>query len=332
MLSLLRQPLPLISLLFLLSIFSFAFAISMGSINFSAQQIIHALSTNQSSITHTIIWELRVPRAYIAFVTGGLLSLAGVLMQVLLRNPLADPYILGVSGGASVAALMAMSAGLAGSWVSGSAFVGAFFSILLVFGLAHGQGSWNPTRLLLTGVVIAAGWGAVINFILSISPEKPLRGMLFWLMGDISNVSPSISSLLILFLGLIITFMLARQLNILSRGELQASSLGVSVKPLRMGLFLLASALTAFAVTQAGSVGFIGLIIPHMIRLISGSDHRLLIPASVLLGGSLLVISDTLARVIISPQQLPVGVITAFLGVPFFLFLLNRSMAATRHD
>jgi len=126
--------------------------------------------------------------------------------------------------------------------------------------------------------------------------------------------------------------MLARQLNILSRGELQASSLGVSVKPLRMGLFLLASALTAFAVTQAGSVGFIGLIIPHMIRLISGSDHRLLIPASVLLGGSLLVISDTLARVIISPQQLPVGVITAFLGVPFFLFLLNRSMAVTKHD
>ena len=330
--STLRKPFPLISLLFLLSLFSFAFAISMGSMHFSFQQLLSALSTNQDTIAHTIIWELRLPRAYIAFVTGGLLALAGVLMQVLLRNPLADPYILGVSGGASVAALFAMSAGLAGSWVSGSAFIGAFISIMLVFSLAHGKGNWNPTRLLLTGVVIAAGWGAAINFILSLSPEKPLRGMLFWLMGDISHISPSASSLLVLIIGLCITFLLARQLNILARGDLQAQSLGVSVKPLRMGLFLLASALTAFAVTQAGSVGFVGLIIPHMIRLISGSDHRLLIPASVLLGGSLLVFSDTLARTIIAPQQLPVGVITAFLGVPFFLFLLNRSMAGKYND
>ncbi|MCW9012979.1 MAG: iron ABC transporter permease [Gammaproteobacteria bacterium] len=326
-----RQPLNLIIILFLLSIASFAFAFSMGSIQLSLQQLIAALSTNESSIAHTIIWDLRAPRAYIAFVSGALLSLAGVLMQVLLRNPLADPYILGVSGGAAVAALLAMSAGLAGSWVSGSAFIGAFISILLVFGLAHGKGNWNPARLLLTGVVIAAGWGALINLILSISPDKPLRGMLFWIMGDIHNISPSIASLIVLLLGLMITFMLARQLNILSRGDMQAAALGISVKPLRMSLFLLASALTAFAVTQAGSVGFVGLIVPHMIRLIAGSDHRLLIPASVLLGGSLLVISDTLARVIIAPQQLPVGVITAFIGVPFFLFLLNRSMTGKHH-
>ncbi|MCW8853446.1 MAG: iron ABC transporter permease, partial [Gammaproteobacteria bacterium] len=270
-------------------------------------------------------WDLRAPRAYIAFVTGGLLSLAGVLMQVLLRNPLADPYILGVSGGASVATLIAMIIGISGSWLSGSAFIGALISILLVFGLSHGKGSWNPTRLLLTGVVIAAGWGATINFILSIAPEKPLRGMLFWLMGDISHITAEPSSLIALLIGLIISFVLARQLNILARGELQASALGISVTPLRISLFLLASLLTAFAVTQAGSIGFIGLIVPHMLRLISGSDHRVLIPASVLLGGSLLLISDTLARTIIAPQQLPVGVITAFIGVPFFLLLLNKS-------
>lgn len=325
-----HRPLTLIFILLLLSFFSFVFAFAVGSLSFSFNQLVDALSPNSQSIGHTIIWELRAPRAYIAFVTGGLLSLAGVLMQVLLRNPLADPYILGVSGGASVAALLAMSAGLAGSWVSGSAFSGALVSILLVFGLAHGRGHWSPTRLLLTGVVVAAGWGAAINFILSISPDKPLRGMLFWLMGDISNISPEIDGLLMLLFGLLLSFFLARSLNILSRGELQAAALGVSVKPLRIGLFFLASALTAFAVTQAGSVGFIGLIVPHMIRLISGSDHRLLLPASVLLGGSLLVISDTLARVIIAPQQLPVGVITAFIGVPFFLFLLNRSMAGQK--
>ncbi|VAW57959.1 Vitamin B12 ABC transporter, permease component BtuC [hydrothermal vent metagenome] len=323
-----HRPLNLIFILLLLSIASFAFAISMGSMQLSFTQLSQALFSNDSSIAHTIIWELRTPRAYIAFISGGLLSLAGVLMQVLLRNPLADPYILGVSGGASVAALLAMSTGLAGGWVSGSAFIGAFISISLVFGLAHARGSWNPTRLLLTGVVIAAGWGATINFILSISPEKQLKGMLFWLMGDISNITPDIAGLLVLLTGIIISFILARQLNVLSQGDLQASALGVSVKSLRMSLFLLASALTAVAVTQAGSIGFVGLVVPHIIRLISGSDHRLLIPASVLLGGSLLVISDTLARTIIAPQQLPVGVITAFLGVPFFLFLLNRSPRA----
>ena len=327
-----QRPLNLIIILFLLSIASFAFAFSMGSMHLSFQQLIHAASSNNNSIAHTIVWELRAPRAYIAYITGGLLSLAGVLMQVLLRNPLADPYILGVSGGASVAALLAMSAGLAGSWVSGSAFIGALLSITLVFSLAHAKGSWNPGRLLLTGVVIAAGWGAAINFILSISPESPLKGMLFWLMGDISNASPGINGLLVLLTGFIISFILARQLNVLSRGDLQASTLGVSIKPLRVTLFLLASALTAFAVTQAGSVGFVGLIVPHMVRLISGSGHRLLIPASILLGGSLLVISDTLARLIIAPQQLPVGVITAFLGVPFFLFLLNRSIAGQQYD
>jgi len=308
---------------------SFILAFSVGSMHISFQEILTSFSSSEDNISNTIIWELRAPRAYIAFVTGGLLSLAGVLMQVLLRNPLADPYILGVSGGASVAALIAMSSGLTGSLVSGSAFAGAFISILLVFGLSHGKGSWNPTRLLLTGVVIAAGWGAMINFILSLSPEKPLRGMLFWLMGDISHTSADIFHLIILLFGLLITFLLARQLNILSRGDLQASALGVSVKPLRISLFLLASLLTAIAVTQAGSVGFVGLVVPHMLRLISGSDHRLLIPASVLLGGSLLLISDTIARTIIAPQQLPVGVITAFIGVPFFLVLLSRNFGQT---
>ena len=315
----------LITVLLIISIISFLLAFSVGSISLSTEQIFNTLFSSDKSIAQTIIWELRAPRATIAFVTGALLSLAGLLMQVLLRNPLADPYILGISSGSSVAALSAMTLGLGGYWVSGSAFAGAFISMLLVFGLSHRNGNWNPSRLLLTGVVIAAGWGAMINFILSTSPDKPLRGMLFWLMGDINNITPEPASLVVLIAGFIITMLIARQLNILSRGDLQATALGVSVKPLRVSLFLLASCLTAFAVIQAGSVGFIGLIVPHMLRLVIGSDHRVLIPGSILLGGSLLLISDTLARTVIAPQQLPVGVITAFIGVPFFLYLLNKN-------
>lgn len=320
-----HKALPLLLALIALTALSFVFAFSVGSFYLTTSQIFDSLFNAKPDIASTIIWELRAPRAYIAFVTGGLLSLAGLLMQVLLRNPLADPYILGISSGSSVAALTAMALGLSGYWISGGAFIGALVSILLVFGLSHRNGNWNPSRLLLTGVVIAAGWGAVINFILSTSPDKPLRGMLFWLMGDINDITPEPASFVVLIAGFIITLLIARQLNILSRGDLQATALGVSVKPLRISLFLLASCLTAFAVIQAGSVGFIGLIVPHMLRLVIGSDHRILIPSSILLGGSLLLISDTLARTIIAPQQLPVGVITAFIGVPFFLYLLNKN-------
>lgn len=325
-----RKSFSVLILLTAISIGCFMLAFSVGSVSLSATELLATLLGSDKGIAETIVWDLRMPRAYIAFVTGGLLALAGLLMQVLLRNPLADPYILGVSSGASVFALSAMALGLSSFWMSASAFVGASFTILLVFGLAHRAGSWNPSRLLLTGVVIAAGWGAMINFILSISPDRPLRGMIFWLMGDINNISPSPVSLIVLLIGIVITLSMARTLNILSRGELQATALGVSVKPVRITLFILASCLTAFAVIQAGSVGFIGLIVPHMLRLMTGSDHRLLIPSSVLLGGSLLLISDTIARTIIAPQQLPVGVITAFIGVPFFLYLLNKNF--NRHS
>ncbi|RDH81724.1 MAG: ABC transporter permease [endosymbiont of Galathealinum brachiosum] len=323
-----RKPLTILFLLILLSIVSFLFALSVGSLSLSFNDILKTLMGDGSDITRTVIYELRLPRAYVAFITGALLSLAGMLMQVLLRNPLADPYILGVSGGASVGAILAIGAGLATGLVSASAFVGALISITLVFGLAHGRGSWNPSRLLLTGVVVASGWGATINFILSVSPDQSLKGMLFWLMGDLSYAhSEQLSNPvlpLVLIIGLALSLIMARSLNVLSRGEMQASVLGISLKPLRLSLFLLASALTAIAVTQAGSIGFVGLIIPHMMRLLISSDHRWLAPACVFAGGSLLLLSDTLARSIIAPQQLPVGVITAFIGVPLFLFLLSR--------
>jgi iron complex transport system permease protein len=277
------------------------------------------------SLDHQILLELRIPRMSTAFITGALLGIAGALMQVLLRNPLADPYILGVSGGASVAALLAITAGASGMMLSGSAFAGALLSTLLVFTLAHGRGNWDSTRLLLTGVVLAAGWGAVISLLLAISPGTQLHGMLFWLMGDLGfSRTPLVGSLVLLFL-LPVALAISPSLNLLARGELPAASLGVTVGRLRTTIYILASLATASAVTQAGNIGFVGLIAPHMLRLLGARDHRLLIPGVALLGGTLLLLADAISRLIIEPRQLPVGVLTALLGVPLFLLLLFRS-------
>ena len=319
------RPRPLFAALVLFAAASLLLALSVGSVHVGIPRLWAVLTGHDQGLSRAVVLDLRLPRAGAAFATGGLLALAGALMQVLLRNPLADPYILGVSGGAATAALGAMLLGLGAAWINAGAFAGALVSILLVFGLAHGTGSWTPTRLLLTGVVTAAGWGALISFLLAVSPNRDVRGMLFWLMGDLSNAGSPVISLAVLAAGVVLCLPLARSLNVLARGELQAGALGVEVASLRLAVYGLASLLTATAVTLAGSVGFVGLVVPHMLRLVSGNDHRTLLPASVLLGGSLLVIADTLARSLLAPQQLPVGVITALIGVPVFLYLLWRS-------
>ncbi|MFC1664940.1 FecCD family ABC transporter permease [Pseudomonadota bacterium] len=308
----------------LLAVVSLLIAVSAGSVFIDLDSLFDALWGTGTSLHYSIIWELRIPRAGTAFVVGGLLALAGTQMQVLLRNPLADPYILGVSGGAAVFALLAMMVGLTANWISLAAALGALLSISIVFGLAHGHGTWSSTRLLLTGVVVAAGWGAIISFILAVSPNSTLRGMLFWLMGDLRDTGPPLWSMVVLAAGLMISLSQARSINMLAYGDLQAQALGVSVGPLRLLLYFLASILTATAVSLAGSVGFVGLVVPHILRLLSGGDHRTLLFAATLLGGSLVVLADTLARTVIAPQQLPVGVVTAFIGVPVFLFLLYR--------
>jgi len=318
------RPLPLLSLLGVAALAALLAALLSGSIPVSAAQLWALLSGGETGITGHIITELRLPRALAAFAVGGMLALAGAQMQVLLGNPLADPYILGISGGAAIGALLALLAGAATLGVNAGALIGALGSMLLVFGLAHGRGAWTPTRLLLTGVVVAAGWGALISFLLVTAPQQNLPGMLFWLMGDLAHVDSVIPGLLVLALGLLISLPQARSLNLLARGELQAGALGVAVAPLRLQLYLSASLLTAAAVTLGGSIGFVGLVVPHMLRLLAGSDHRLLLPASVLGGGTLLLLADTLARTLFAPQQLPVGVLTAMLGVPLFLYLLQR--------
>ena len=289
----------LLLLLLFVTVLVIMLALLTGSVTISAGQLWHGIWSSDNSLQHSIVWELRWPRTLAAFVTGGLLALSGCLMQVLLRNPLADPYVLGISGGSSVAVLLAMMAGVGGSWLTGSALSGALLSMLLVFGLARGRGSWTPTRLLLTGIVIASGWSALISFLLAISPERQLRGMLFWLMGDLGHSRTGWQDIAVLLAGLVLALIVARALNLLSRGELVAASLGVEVVRLRWLLYVMASVMTASAVSLAGTVGFVGLVVPHMLRLLSGSDHRVLLPASILLGGSFLVLADTVARTVL---------------------------------
>ncbi len=312
-------------LLALASLAAMMLSVGVGSVSVAPGDVVAVILGEGSNLQQTLVLELRLPRTLSAFATGGLLAVAGALMQVLLRNPLADPYVLGLSGGAAVGALFAMLAGLGGLMISGSAFAGALLATLMVFGLAHGTGSWTPSRLLLTGVVVAAGWGAVITLMLAISPAQRLPGMLYWLMGDVSYARTPWPALAFLLLVCLLVVPLGRSLNVLARGPMQAAALGVAVRPLEWTIYILASLLTATAVTMAGSIGFVGLVVPHMLRLVLGNDQRLILPACALGGGTLLVLADTLARVVIAPEQLPVGVITALLGVPTFLYLLYRS-------
>jgi len=284
-----------------LSVASIALASATGSVNLDWGQWTTAL-TDPRSEHGELVWRLRIPRATAAWAVGALLSLSGCLMQVLLRNPLADPYILGVSGGASFATLLGMTLGVASAYLPALAWAGALASILIVFSLARGEGPWSGTRLLLTGVVTASGWAALISY----------------------SSLPSWALVTLAFIFLV-CFGMARSLNVLAMGETTARLLGEPTHKLLWLVYLLASILTATAVSIAGNIGFVGLIVPHLMRLIVGSDHRVLLPAAALFGGLFLVLSDTLARTVLAPRQLPVGVVTALLGVPLFLLLLNKA-------
>ena len=325
-----RRALLILAALIGVALGSMVLALVVGSIRIPVGDVFSSLFGEAGSLSGEVVTGLRLPRALAGFACGGLLALSGALLQVLLRNPLADPYILGISGGAGVGAILAILLGLGVAGINGASFIGALAAMLVVFGLAHGDGSWTQTRLLLTGVIVAAGCGAMVALILSIAPDHKLHGMLFWLMGDLSQAADPQLVLGVLAAVLIVCLPFARELNLLARGADMAQTLGVPVARLRRGVYLLAPLATAAAVTQAGAIGFIGLIVPHLVRLAAGNDQRLLLPASALAGGSLLVIADTLARTLVAPQQLPVGVLTALIGVPVFLFLLTRDSRTRR--
>jgi iron complex transport system permease protein len=327
------RALSLWTVLALVAVAAFALALATGSGALSAAEVWHALRAGD---THDpaglVVWQLRLPRAVAAASCGGLLALAGALMQVLLRNPLADPYVLGVSSGAAVGALATLAFGLGALAVQAGAFGGALATIAIVFALARhdlaqvaGRGALDPTpRLLLTGVVLGAGWAALITLMLSLAPEVRLRGMLFWLAGDLAGADGGTLALVTLAAALAAVWPLARSLNVLLRGPVVAAALGVHVVPLRRTVYLVASLATAIAVTTAGGIGFVGLVVPHALRLVIGNDQRVLLPACALGGAALLLVADTVARTVAAPQQIPVGVVTALLGVPTFLLLLAR--------
>ncbi len=310
--------------LLLLAAAALLLALVSGSADIGFTESLQALRGGGSDRVRSLVVELRLPRALTAFAVGGLLAIAGVLMQVLLRNPLAEPYILGSAGGAAVAALTAIILGAGSLLVDAAAFAGALGATLLGFSIARGTGSGAPARLLLTGVVLAAGFSAITTLLLALSPEENLRGMLFWLMGDLSFAFEPGRVLAVLAVLLVFGTLGARHLNVLSRGEVQAAVLGLPVTGFRYLGFTGASLATAIAVTSVGVVGFVGLVVPHLVRLAAGSDHRIVLPAAALGGGSLLVIADTLARTLLAPRQLPVGALTAAIGVPLFLVLMSR--------
>jgi len=308
-----------------LALLSIAASCLTGSVGFSPAELWQG---GAGSLAASVL-ELRLNRALSAFAVGAMLSLAGVMMQALLRNPLADPYVLGVSGGAAVGALAVMLFFGAAWMVDLAAFAGALLVALLLFVLARRDlrgaiGDGSNSLLLLTGVVIASGCGALITLMLSLAPDGRLRSMVFWLIGDLSASEPRPLLWLVLVAGLVFAVGSARSVNLMALHADAAATLGVRVGALRKALFFTAALLTAAAVSSAGSIGFVGLIVPHACRFALGPDHRLLLPAATLAGGSFLVLADTLARVLLAPQQLPVGVITALIGVPVFLVQLHH--------
>ena len=274
-----------------------------------------------------IVGQLRLPRLLLASLAGASLSLSGVVFQGILRNPLAEPFILGVSGGAATGAVLALTLGLSSLWgISLPAFVGALATMVMVLAIANRRGGMDTASIVLTGVMINAFFTAVIMFIISTTTDQKLHSILFWLYGDLAGATMTQAALLapVLAVAGAILWRFARHLNLLNAGDIAAASLGVEVRRTKFILLSTASLLVGVAVSLTGLIGFVGLMAPHLLRMAVGHDHRLLLPGSVLFGAAFLCLADTVARTIISPSSLPVGVVTAMLGAPFFLMLMAR--------
>jgi iron complex transport system permease protein len=303
-------------LLVIASLASVALALSIGSV---------------SNADAAIIYQLRLPRVLAAFAVGGLLAMSGSLLQVLTRNPLAEPSVLGVSGGASVGALAVLLMGGAGTiWVAGGAWVGAIVVMLLLWLLVGGY-SAHPSRMLLAGVMIATACGAISTLMITFASNVAMPGMIHWLMGDLDSVISleAVGAILGVWISvLIVVWKLSPKIHLLQLGTDKALTLGVDVSYVQWMMVLLSALSAAAAVSIAGSIGFVGLLVPHLLRACiikkHGPDQKFLLPASALLGGTFLVLADMFARTIIAPSQLPVGIITALIGVPSFLWILSR--------
>lgn len=318
----------------LLLVLSVLAGLRFGTVPLSTGQIVDVLLGRGDEIPRDILLEFRLPRVFLALIVGGGLAVAGATFQALLRNPLAEPYILGVSGGASVGAVAVLAFGLAsaGSWVLPlAAFGGALLAITLVFGVAGSTGRAMDVRvLLLAGVVIAAFFGACIALILALSPARTVQSAVIWMMGSLAGAEWRSVTLATAYTlpATAVLFVHARALNLMAIGEETAAYLGADVERVKRTALVVAALVTAAGVAVAGVIGFVGLVVPHVIRMLSGSDHRHLLPLSFVAGGVFLAWADLVARVVLPPNEIPIGVVTAFVGVPFFLFLLRRSVYA----
>jgi iron complex transport system permease protein len=316
-----RAPLARLLVLVVLAALVFCAALLIGSSGIGVRQALAALLGAGDAATRNVVTVVRLPRVLAAFGVGSLLALSGVLLQALFRNPLADPYVLGVSGGAAVGALLAMIAGAAAIVVQSCAVGGALAAVGVVYLLARGGGT---PRLLLTGVVLASACGALVSVLLALADSSRVRGMVFWLAGDLEwAVNPALNAGAALG-AVVVAIVMARPLNVLAAGELRARTVGLALEGWRTMLFIACATLTAIAVVSAGTVGFVGLITPHAVRLsFRTSDHRIVAPAAALAGGMLMAAADLVARTIASPRQLPVGAIMALVGAPLFVALLR---------
>jgi iron complex transport system permease protein len=304
-------------------------SVRLGAVRLGVREVLDALRGAGDPTTVAIVQRLRVPRSLLAALVGGALAASGAVFQALLRNPLAEPYVLGVSGGAAVGAVAAIvfGAGASSAGVGVAAFAGAAIAIMIVLRMAASVGPTLDTRiLLLSGVVAGAFFNACILLVLTFADTESFRSALFWMMGSFSGATWREIGLLAVLAGpaLAVLFALARPLNLLAVGEETAQYLGVRTERVKLAAYGTASLLTASAVAVSGVIGFVGLVIPHIVRMTWGADHRFLIPASVLLGATFLVLADSLARTVAAPTELPIGVVTAFVGVPFFLWILRR--------
>jgi iron complex transport system permease protein len=328
-----QRAIPIIAALLCAALASLLIAGMSGSIAVAPAELPEAVAQvlrgQPDSLAASLV-ELRGSRALMAFVTGGALALAGVMMQALLRNPLADPFVLGISAGASVGALFALLMMCAAATVDAAAMGGAVTVALLLYLLARRDmrggvaAEGGTSMLLLTGVILQSASMALVTLMLSIAPEGRLRSMVFWMIGDLAGAPLRILPWLVLGAALVYALRNARAMNMLALHAEAAATLGVRVGAVRKGLFFVSAILTASAVTSAGAIGFVGLIVPHACRFAFGPDHRVLVPAAVLGGGGMLVLCDTVARTIVAPTQLPVGAITALIGAPVFLYQLHR--------
>jgi len=291
-------------------------------------EVLGALAGRGDPSATAIVWSLRLPRVALGLLVGGVLAVSGASLQVLVRNPLADPYLLGLSGGAGLGAVLAITAGVASPWaVPAAAFGGALLAMVAVYRLAAVAGGALDGRVLvLAGVVVGAFAGALVSGLLAVTDAQGARSAMLWLMGGLGGAGWGTVAALTVYAAPALAVLVAeaRSLNLLALGEEPAQHLGADVARTKRRVFIAASLLTAAAVASAGIIGFVGLVVPHAIRILRGHDHRALLPAAFVAGGALLILADAGARTVFAPVELPVGVITAIIGVPVFAILLRR--------